>query len=190
MNKKCSFGQAAETAMGMSASTWARHANPWSGWSRLSTLPLLAMAIWSRVWLGWGALAPVGVVLLWIWLNPRLFPPPRSTENWMSRGVLGEQLWLAGDRLTLPDHHLRMARILSAASFVGVLVLGYGLFVLDAGFTVAGLVTTMLSKLWFLDRMVWLHRDMQESSHSLSTSPTLSRGPSATTEAIDDRDPK
>jgi hypothetical protein len=152
--------RAAARLMQMDASIWARHANPWSGWSRLSTLPLLAMAVCSRVWLGWFALAPIAVVLLWIWLNPRLFPPPRSTENWMSRGVLGEQLWLAGDRLTLPDYHLRMARLLSGATLIGVLILGYGLVVLDPGLTVAGIATTMLAKLWFLDRMVWLHADV------------------------------
>lgn len=81
----------------------------------------------------------------------------------MSRGVLGEQLWLASDDRALPDHHLRMARVLVALSFAGTLVLGYGLIVLDPGFTAAGLSTTMLSKLWFLDRMVWLHRDQANS---------------------------
>lgn len=152
--------RAAARLMQMDASVWVRHANPWSGWSRLSTLPLLAMAIWSRVWLGWFALAPIAVVLVWIWLNPRLFPAPRSTDNWMSRGVLGEQLWLSADPLALPDHHLGMARLLIGATLIGVLILGYGLVVLDPGFTVAGIATTMLAKLWFLDRMVWLHADV------------------------------
>jgi hypothetical protein len=152
--------RAAARLMQMDASVWARHVNPWSGWSRLSTLPLLAIAVWSRVWLVWGALVPIAVVLLWTWLNPRLFRAPRSTDNWMSRGVLGERLWLSADPLALPDHHVRMARLLSGATFVGVLVLGHGLVVLDPGFTVAGIATTMLAKLWFLDRMVWMHADM------------------------------
>jgi len=162
MHGKFSLGQVAETIMGMNASTWARHANPWSGWSRLTALPLLAMAIWSRVWFGWVALAPIALVLLWIWLNPRIFPAPRSTDNWMSRGVLGEQMWLSGGHLTLPGHHIRMARLLSAASLIGIVVAGYGLTVLDPGYTVAGIATTVLSKLWFLDRMVWLHSDLAD----------------------------
>lgn len=164
MRIKPSIAHFAETVMCMDASTWARHANPWSGWSRLSTLPLLAVAIWSRVWLGWGALIPIAAVLFWTWLNPRLFPAPQSTDNWMSRGVIGEQLWLSGDPLTLPVHHLRMARLLSLASFLGVIVLAYGLIVLDPGFTVAGVATSMLSKLWFLDQMVWLARDAEQFS--------------------------
>lgn len=54
----------------MTDDVWARHANPWSGWTRYSGLPLLILAIWSRVWWGWGAIAPILLVVLWIWLNP------------------------------------------------------------------------------------------------------------------------
>jgi hypothetical protein len=162
MRKKPFIGRFAESIMSMDEATWARHANPWSGWSRLTTLPLLALAIWSRVWIGWGAIIPIAAVVFWVWLNPRLFPVPQSTDNWMSRGVLGERVWLSGDRSTLPAHHLRMARLLSAVSFVGVLVIGYGLIVLDEGFTLAGIAISMLSKLWFLDRMVWLLQDAEK----------------------------
>ena len=70
----------------MDDAAWERHANPWSGWTRLTTLPLLILAVWSREWLGWWALVPVAVALAWLWLNPHLFPPPRSTRNWMSQG--------------------------------------------------------------------------------------------------------
>jgi hypothetical protein len=57
---------------------WARHANPWSGWTRFATvLPLLILGFWSRVWLGWWSLLLIGAALLWTWLNPRMFPPPR-----------------------------------------------------------------------------------------------------------------
>ena len=68
-------------------STWQRHANPWSGWTRLLTYPLLFVAVWRHDWL------MVGLVTLWFALNPRLFPAPSHTRAWMSRGVLGERLW-------------------------------------------------------------------------------------------------
>lgn len=44
-------------AFNMSEDAWARHANPWSVWTRIATaLPLLILAVWSRVWLGWRSL--------------------------------------------------------------------------------------------------------------------------------------
>jgi len=48
----------AERLMAMDDAVWMRHANPASVWSRIVTpLPLLPLAVWSRVWLGlarWG----------------------------------------------------------------------------------------------------------------------------------------
>ena len=39
-------------AFGMDDATWARHANPWSAWTRIPILPLLCLAIWGRAWIG------------------------------------------------------------------------------------------------------------------------------------------
>ena len=39
--------------MAMSDEVWMRHANPWSGWTRIAVFPLWFLAIWSRVWIGW-----------------------------------------------------------------------------------------------------------------------------------------
>lgn len=33
----------------MSDAVWMRHAHPWSVWTRFTVLPLLIVAIWSRV---------------------------------------------------------------------------------------------------------------------------------------------
>lgn len=42
------------SAFGLDDDGWARHANPWSGRSRVSTtMPLLVAAIWSRAWIGY-----------------------------------------------------------------------------------------------------------------------------------------
>jgi hypothetical protein len=151
------IGRLAERAMGMDEAAWARHANPWSGWSRVTLLPLLAAAIWSRAWLGWGAAGLVALVVLWAWANPRAFPPPGRTDAWMTRGVLGERLWLARRERPIPRHHARMALLLSAVSAAGLLPLSLGLWRYDAGLTLFGLALSMGAKLWFLDRMVWLH---------------------------------
>lgn len=164
------IGRLSERLMGMDDETWARHSNPLSGWSRVSCLPLLALAIWSRVWFGWHALWFVGLVFIWIWLNPRLFKPPETQDAWMTQGVLGERIWLSRASQPIPLHHEKVSRLLNIASGLSVLVLGFGLWKLDLGFTLAGLLTSMGAKLWFLDRMVWLKRetesDLSESSPS------------------------
>lgn len=151
------YGKATEKLMGMTDAVWERHTNPWSGWSRVAVLPLLTLAVWSRIWVDWWALAPIVALLLWVWLNPRVFPVPASTENWMSKGVLGERIWLARKDQPTPDHHTRMAHLLSLCGVLGFIPYVWGLITLDFWMTVAGLAIVMLGKLWFLDRMVWLY---------------------------------
>lgn len=150
--------------MGMSDVVWQRHANPISGWSRVPVLPLLAMGIWSRAWLGWWALLPIGVTLFWIWVNPRIFPMPDSTDNWMSKGVLGERVWLNRTRVPIPAHHATMAMLLNSLAGAGLIPFVLGLVLLNPWATVAGVAVMMIAKLWFLDRMVWLFDDMRKTS--------------------------
>lgn len=148
--------------MGMDDATWARHANPLSGWSRVSSLPLLAVAIWSRVWLGWHSVWLILLVMLWIWVNPRLFGPPDTHDAWMTQGVLGERIWLKRSSHPIPQHHDKVTRLLNIAAGLSILIFGYGLWKLDFGLTIAGLLTAMGAKLWFLDRMVWLWNDTHD----------------------------
>lgn len=160
MNK---LGRATERAMGMSDSVWERHANPWSGWTRVAIAPMLAVAIWSRVWIGWWSLIPIVILVAWIWINPRIFPRPKSVDNWMSQGVLGERIWLANEPGTVADHHIRVSRVLTAVAGVGAIVFIGGLIWLDLAATLFGLAVTMLGKLWFIDRMVWIYREQPRS---------------------------
>jgi len=83
----------------MADETWYRHANPISGLTRIFSLPLVVLPIWFMqeffrdplgFWYPPAALAAVG---LWAWLNPRIFPKPKSFDSYLSRGVLGEKLW-------------------------------------------------------------------------------------------------
>lgn len=156
------IGPGFERIMAMNESTWARHANPWSGWSRVPILPLLAIVVWSRVWIGWWALIPIAAILIWTWLNPRLFPPPSSTDNWMSKGVLGERIWLSRGKDPALAHHIPIIRTLTLAASSGAVLLLIGLALLNLSLTMTGLAVAMLSKLWILDRMVWIHAQVGE----------------------------
>lgn len=145
----------------MDDAAWARHANPWSVWTRVPILPLLVLAVWSRAWIGWWALLPLALLLAWTWVNPRVFPPPPSTENWGSRAVLGERLWLARDEVPVPERHRVMPKLLNGLSAAGGALLLYGLALLVPWATLAGLAVALLAKMWFLDRMTWLVADME-----------------------------
>lgn len=154
--------------MRMDAETWARHANPLSVWSRFSVLPLMTLAVFSRVWLGWWALIPVILVAAWALWNPRAFGPPDQTDNWASRGTFGERVYLARADRPIPAHHLAWARVLSVLAGIGVLPWAWGLWALDPWAAFAGLVLMMGAKAWLVDRMVWLFQDMAAQDPELA----------------------
>ena len=67
---------------------WRRHANPWSGWTRAATTPVVVYALYRRNW------RLLTVALVWLVVNPVAFPPPAGTDAWMTHGVLAERAWL------------------------------------------------------------------------------------------------
>ena len=156
-------------AFRMDGITWERHANPWSVWTRLPVLPLLALAIWARVWIGAWCLIPILALIAWTWVNPRAFARPASTRSWASRAVMGERVWLARTRTRIPHHHAVWATVLSVAGVIGLAPLVWGLWILDAWAVVAGLELVIGAKLWFLDRMVWLFDDMARGHEEYSS---------------------
>ncbi|MGF1551856.1 MAG: DUF6653 family protein [Paracoccaceae bacterium] len=136
---------------------WARHANPWSGWSRIVTgLPLLVLALWSRAWIGWWSLAAIALALAWVILNPRAFPPARSDGTWAAKGVFGERIWIERPD-AVPARHRRVPKVLTALSAAGLPFLAYGLAVLDPWPTALGAALAMIFKLWFVDRCALLY---------------------------------
>jgi hypothetical protein len=154
--------KAIESSMMMDDATWARHANPWSVWTRVPILALLALAIWSRVWIGWWCLLPIGLLIVWIIINPRAFPPPARLDSWASQIVLGERYWLARKTNAIPAHHARWAMTLSVLSGLAIIPLVYGLWVLAPWAAFAGAMLSSVFKLWFCDRMAWLAADMAD----------------------------
>ncbi|MBX3582521.1 MAG: hypothetical protein KF810_11540 [Rhizobiaceae bacterium] len=148
--------------MAMRDSTWERHANPWSVWTRVPLLVLFAVTVYFRGPLGnW--LWPTLCVLA-AFINPRVFPPPLSLDNWASKGVLGERIWLNRRIVPIPRHHARWALGLSAASAACLAPMGWGLYVLDPWAAAFGALGASALKLWFVDRMVWLYEDMQSTN--------------------------
>lgn len=153
----------AERLMGMDDVAWQRHAHPLSVWTRIALgLPLLVLAAWSRTWIGDWWLAALAGALVFIWLNPRMAPVPEHTNNWASKGVFGERVWLNRNEVPIPRQHLIVPNILSAVSALGIPPLVWGLYVLDIWPTLLGAALIYLGKMWFVDRMVWLYEDMKD----------------------------
>ncbi len=147
----------------MSDKVWEKHANPLSVWTRYSVLPILVIAFWSRIWLGWWSTVCVVVAIAWVWINPRLFRKPKSTNNWASKAVLGERVWLNRKKVPVPENHRILPNILSIVASIGMVLCIYGVVRLQVWPTIFGIALAYLGKSWFLDRMVWLYEDMKET---------------------------
>lgn len=80
-------------------------------------------------------------------------------DNWASRGVLGERVWLNRDVVPVPKHHRVVPHVLSAVTAVGTVLVVWGLARFAVWPTVLGGALIYCGKLWFLDRMVWLYQD-------------------------------
>lgn len=149
--------------MRLDDTTWLRHANPWSVWTRVLGLLILIISIWSRIWIGYYSLIPTVLSIIWIWINPRFFSPPINYLNWATQSVLGERAFLAIPPSELPSHHRLLPKILNLISAVGAILIAISLYELNINHLLTGTIVQLGSKLWYLDRMVWLYTDVKSN---------------------------
>lgn len=151
-------------ALGMDSATWQRHASPWSVYTRMATLPFLVAAVWSHSILGpWVSLGLTFAVMGWLWVNPRLFAPPKHTRSWAARATLGERIWLNRLNVPIPAETTRAAMTLSIVAGAGFLAALLGAYVNDPLVAVTGVIITYAGKLVFLQRMVLLYEAMRDA---------------------------
>jgi hypothetical protein len=144
----------------MDTATWERHASPWSVWTRVPILPLATLVLYARPALGSWTAAALLALAAWAWVNPRAFPPPRSTASWASRAVMGERIWLERDRVPIPTALARSVTPTLAVAVAGLPPLAWGLWQREPWPTLAGLGLSTGGKVLFLERMVRLYDDM------------------------------
>lgn len=145
----------------MSEETWQRHTNPWSVWTRIIILPIFILILWYQSWLGIWTIILLAIIIIWTWLNPRVFAKPHTTNNWASKAVLGERIWINHNNIPIPTRHRMMAHLLSLLAFSGLPFLTWGIWQQSLWPTLFGCLLVYSGKLWFLDRMVWLFEDMK-----------------------------
>lgn len=141
---------------------WARRAHPFTVWSRLATLPLFAVALWSRQWFDpWFLLAMV-FLLLWSILAPRLVPPPASTGNWVSRATFGERIRAAKDRWEVDPARKQVTTVLAIAGSVGTIVMISGALLYDPLLAIGGGALMLAAKLTYFDRSARLYDEVAQ----------------------------
>ncbi len=150
--------------MSMDDYAWERHANPWSVWTRCVTgLPVLLYAVWTIRLIGYWSLLIITLSCFWLWLNPRLFPVPESTDNWASKVTLGERVWLNRQTIPIPSKYTKSALLLSIIAGVGFFIAITGAFLNCLLPTVVGGLISWFGKMLFCDRMVSLYDEMKET---------------------------
>jgi hypothetical protein len=73
----------------MRRAMFARHANPWSAWSRWASTPLVLLPVWTR------RRSHALMVAIWFALNPVIFSKIHDERSWATRAMLGEELWIS-----------------------------------------------------------------------------------------------
>ena len=152
-----------EKLMGMNDRIWARHANPWSVYSRIWGGVFIFFAIWGAHWIGWLAAAPIALAVAWVWINPRLFPPPKTADSWATKGVLGERAFINRKTVHIPFGFQRAGWATTGFAMFFLLLFAYGLITGAFWTGLAGWFGALTAKLWFFDRMAWLWEEMKDS---------------------------
>ena len=110
---------------------FARHANPWSAWTRWASTPLVLIPVWTR------RRSHAALVAGWLAVNPVLFARPADNRAWATRAVLGEERWIVerprdvsmvvsavtsavavGALIAARRHHLRVAAVATGIQMV------------------------------------------------------------------------
>ena len=140
-----------------------RHCNPWSVYTRFTMIRHRSGTLEQSLASVVGPFphchgSCVGVD------DPRRFPPPISTDNWASKVVLGEWVWMRRNSIAIPVHHRLLPNLLSIAAGLGMAVFLIGVSTLHLWLSLLGGAIAILAKLWFADRMVWLYQEMKDAT--------------------------
>ncbi len=135
-------------------STWKRHANPWSGWTRVCAFFLFPIPFWFQSWTG------LGLLLLFFVINPLIFNEPKSTNNWMSKSIQGEEIWTKNG--LFQKDFPTLLNVLNGLFFFLMIYSSYNRMLGD---TILSVVLSSVFKLWYLDRMVVIANEANLSNN-------------------------
>lgn len=114
---------------------FARHANPWSAWTRWASTPLVLLPVWTR------RRSHAVVVGAWLAVNPVAFPKVTEKENWATRAMLGEELWITNRPR---DAAAALSALTSLVAIVAIAAARHRRPVLTAAATAAQMALTLV----------------------------------------------
>lgn len=109
-------------------------------------MPLLGAALFMHSW------QLLIVTVIWIVINPVIFPKPKSIDNWMSMGVVGEEIYFAEGKKIKKDLPT-LLNVLNIPAFVAFIYFCWQQQIEPA--ILSGIIV-MVIKFWFIDRMAQL----------------------------------
>jgi len=127
---------------------WRRHTNPLSGWTRVVAFFLIPIPIWYQSWYY------LIILLVFFAINPLLFPEPKSKNNWMSKSILGEELWTK--KGVIQKDFSTVLNLFNGLFFFIMLYAAFNNFLEIAVFST---ILSSVFKLWYLDRMVFYYEN-------------------------------
>ncbi len=131
----------------LSKRIWRKHANPWSGWTRVLGLYMIPIALWYHNWYF------LGVLIVFFVVNPILFPETKSKNSWMSKSILGEEMWLKKG-IFQKD----FSTVLNIFNGFFFFIMIYSAYVNLLEITISSTILSSVFKLWYLDRMVFYYQ--------------------------------
>jgi hypothetical protein len=125
---------------------WARHSNPWSGWTRIPSGAVIVYAIYHRNW------RLLGAALVWTAMNPVLFSSPETDDAWMTRAVLAERWWIREEsNRTVGFDYPNICNTAGALGFIYAL---YAAWRQSPKGAALGVVASIGLKLWWLRLLI------------------------------------
>ncbi|KYH25162.1 hypothetical protein HAPAU_27460 [Halalkalicoccus paucihalophilus] len=137
----------------MSERAWRRHANPYSGATRMLAGAALLSALYRHAW------KSLGAVIGFLVLNPVLFPEPEDTDNWLSEGVLGERAWITDGHPMFGTDYPEVLNTVNVPLYLYTLYAAYRRYPLR---TLVGFLVTFALKMAFVDAMARYYRDRDD----------------------------
>ena len=131
----------------LSKRIWRKHANPWSGWTRVLGLYFIPIALWYHNWYLLG-----GLILFFV-VNPMLFPESKSKNSWMSKSILGEEMWL---KKGIFQKDFSTVLNIFNGSFFFIMI--YSAYTNLLEITISSTILSSVFKLWYLDRMAFYYQ--------------------------------